>query len=190
MISLNGSLRTCKVEQGWANRIQSARFQDAEQMMCPNWQGQDNLGRFVHPDSFYTKVEGCSLPMDRVLVENYLRPMYMTYINLDASGYKADLYGNEGCTASDTASNMECYEADLRSNQLNQYHKISGNFGLNPSSSNLTIRCPTDTYTLGQSQYNNQFQAQLSQVERESQQSNITFEGFQRMQQAGCAPRR
>ena len=36
MISLNGSLRTCKVEQGWANRIQSARFQDAEQMMCPN----------------------------------------------------------------------------------------------------------------------------------------------------------
>ena len=190
MISLNGSLRTCKVEQGWASRIQSARFQDAEQMMCPNWQGQDNLGRFVHPDSFYTKVEGCSLPMDRVLVENYLRPMYMTYINLDASGYKADLYGNEGCTPADTATNMECYEADLRSNQLNQYHKISGNFGLNPSGANLTIRCPTNTYTLGQAQYNNQFQAELSQVERESQSSNITFEGYQRAQQAGCAPRR
>jgi hypothetical protein len=187
MISLNGSLRTCKVEQGWANKIQSARFQDAEQMMCPNWQGQDNLGRFVHPDSFYTKVEGCSLPMDRVLVENYLRPMYMTYINLDASGFKADMYG-ESCSSEMTANNMECYEADIRSNQLNQLHKIGGNFGLNPSQANLTIRCPTNTYTIGQEQFNNQFQSELAEIERQSQASNITFEGFRRASQGGCGP--
>ena len=187
MISLNGSLRTCKVEQGWANKIQSARFQDAEQMLCPNWQGQDNLGRFVHPDSFYTKVEGCSLPMDRVLVENFLRPMYMTYINLDASGYKADLY-TDRCNSEMTGTNMECYESEIRNTQLNQYHKIGGQFGLNPSGANLTIRCPTNTYTIGQEQYDNQFQSELAQVNRQQQASNITFEGFQKAAQSGCGP--
>ena len=65
MLSLNKSVRTCKVDTGYANKIQSARFQETDLMVCPNWQGTDLTGRFVHPDSFVTKTAGCNLPMDR-----------------------------------------------------------------------------------------------------------------------------
>ena len=137
MISINGSVRTCKVETGYADKIQSARFQQTDLMVCPNWQGTDNTGRFVSPDSFVTKTAGCNLPMDRVAVENFLRPDYMTYINLDASGFKADLYG-ESCT--DAATNMECYEAYVRDYQIEQTRKITGNFGGVANGGDLTIR--------------------------------------------------
>jgi len=150
-LSLNKSVRTCKVDQGYADRIQSARFQDSDLMVCPNWQGFDNAGRTVSPDSFVTKTAGCSLPMDRVAVENYLRPMYMTYINLDASGYKANLYGEE-CHDADT--NMDCYEAFQRNYQLEQNKKVTGSFSTwNPS--NLTMRCNSFPYELALAQENN-----------------------------------
>jgi hypothetical protein len=137
MISINGSVRTCKVETGYADKIQSARFQQTDLMVCPNWQGTDLTGRFVSPDSFVTKTAGCNLPMDRVAVENFLRPDYMSYINLDASGFKADMYG-ESCTQA--ATNMECYEAYLRDYQLEQTRKVTGTFGGVASGADLTIR--------------------------------------------------
>ena len=68
--------------------------------------------------------------------KNFLRPTYMTYINLDASGFKANLYGEE-CNNMDT--NMECYEAYLRDLQLEQTKKITGHFS-NPNGAQLTIR--------------------------------------------------
>jgi hypothetical protein len=137
MISINGSVRTCKVETGYADKIQSARFQQTDLMVCPNWQGTDLTGRFVSPDSFVTKTAGCNLPMDRVAVENFLRPDYMTYINLDASGFKADLYGG---SCPDAATNMECYEAYLRDYQIEQTRKITGHFGGVANGGDLTIR--------------------------------------------------
>jgi hypothetical protein len=42
MISLEGALRTCKVDTAWANRIQSDRFENPELMVCPLWNGFDN----------------------------------------------------------------------------------------------------------------------------------------------------
>lgn len=91
-ISLLGSINVCKVNTGWANKIQSDRFENPNNMMCPLWNGQDTYGRFVAPDSFYTKTAGCASADDRVEVENFLRPQYMEYVALDAAGFKAPLY--------------------------------------------------------------------------------------------------
>ena len=89
MISLLGSINTCKVNTGYASKIQSDRFENPDAMTCPLWNGQDSFGRFVHPDSFVTKNAGCNSADDRVSVENYLRPQYMEYVALDAAGFRS-----------------------------------------------------------------------------------------------------
>lgn len=103
-ISLQGSLRTCKIETGQAPRYRSSRFEDPNEMMCPVWGGRDNLGRPIQEDSFRTKLEGCNTPLDRVDVENTLRPQYMENVNVDAYGFRSDIYepftqgGNKNCS--------------------------------------------------------------------------------------------
>ena len=92
MLSLEGALRTCKVNTGWANRIQSDRFENPNLMVCPVWNGVDLAGRPVCADSFYTKRAGCNSAEDRVIVENAVsRPQYIEYLNLDAAGITAPL---------------------------------------------------------------------------------------------------
>ena len=91
-ISLLGSINVCKVNTGWADKLQSDRFENPNNMTCPLWSGQDTYGRFVSPDSFYTKTAGCASADDRVAVENFLRPQYMEYVALDAAGFQAPLY--------------------------------------------------------------------------------------------------
>ena len=87
MISLQGSLQTCKVNTGYANKIQSDRFENPDNLLCPIWNGKDNFGRVVCYDSYVTKSAGCSSALDRVVVENVLRPQYIEYVALDASGF-------------------------------------------------------------------------------------------------------
>jgi len=146
-LSLNGSLRTCKVDQGWANRIQSDRFENPDLMVCPVWSGFDLTNRPVCVDSFYTKSPGCNSPLDRVQVENYLRPQYMEYINLDAEGFRNNFdikssgsaEGYESCRNADT--DMDCYNAGVRTIGLNQLNTITGNFGQVPSGAEVYPRC-------------------------------------------------
>lgn len=94
-ISLESALRTCRVDSGWANKVQSSRFLDPALMVCPVWNGLDNAGRKVCPDSFVTKTAGCNSATDRVIVENNVsRPQYMEYITLSANGIKGNIYGD------------------------------------------------------------------------------------------------
>lgn len=95
MISLEKNIRTCKVDDGWANKIQSDRFLNPANMVCPIWQGIDSAGRPVCTDSYDTKTAGCNNAEDRVVVENNLRPNYIEYVNLSAMGYEGDLYGGK-----------------------------------------------------------------------------------------------
>ena len=110
-ISLEASIRTCKVDQGWASRVESDRFLNPNLMVCPTWNGVDQYGRFVQPDSFYTKNGGCNSASDRVLVENALRPMYAEYVTLDAKGLEgawsgqSNYQGMYGSMDSQTQSN-------------------------------------------------------------------------------------
>lgn len=94
-ISLEASVRTCDVNVGEANRIQSDRFFNPQNMVCIPWNGVNNKGQFVCPDSFQTKTAGCDSAEDRVVVENGLRPKYLNYVTLDASGINGGIYGNK-----------------------------------------------------------------------------------------------
>jgi hypothetical protein len=100
MISLQGSLRNCQVDTGWAERLRSDRFENPNEMICPVWNGRDLMGRPASPDSFQTKVEGCNTPLDRVAVENELRPHYMEETTVDAQGFRSDLYINPSSDSS------------------------------------------------------------------------------------------
>ena len=157
-ISLNGSLRTCKVDQGWANRIQSDRFENPDLLVCPVWSGFDNTNRPVCIDSFYTKSPGCNSALDRVDVENFLRPQYMEYINLDAEGFRQDYdiessrEGYQGETCRNANTNMDCYNAGVRTIGLNQLNRVTGNFGLEPSGSNIYPRCGSTPYNRAERQ--------------------------------------
>ena len=151
MLSLQGAVRTCKVDTGYANKIQSDRFQNPSNMLCAVWHGRDLTGRPVCADSFYTKTEGCNSPLDRVDVENALRPQYMEYVNLDAYGFRSDIYdpNTESCK---DANNMFCYEAGIRNSNLDQLPKITGNFGQAPNGAQLGPRCSSNPYDLALAQ--------------------------------------
>ena len=120
-ISLNGSLRTCKVSTGWANRIQSDRFENPNLMVCPVWNGRDLAGRPACASSFYTKSPGCNSSSDRVLVENNLRPQYMEYIQLNAAGISAPIYGS---------TNMHSSDALVQTRSDDELDKVTGSFGM------------------------------------------------------------
>jgi len=98
MISLENSIKTCKVDDAWAARVQSDRFLNPCNMVCPVWNGLDSAGRPACVDSYVTKSEGCNNANDRVVVENHLRPNYIEYVNLSSLGYEGNLYADECVT--------------------------------------------------------------------------------------------
>lgn len=119
-VSLEASLRTCKVDTGWATRVESDRYLNPNLMVCPFWTGRDSAGRQVCPDSFMTKTAGCNSAQDRVVVENNQRPQYMEYINLNASGVRGNIYGNT----------MGHQATGVRNQMLDNTSHLTGQFGL------------------------------------------------------------
>jgi hypothetical protein len=119
-MSLEKSVRTCSVNVGEANRIQSDRFFNPNTMVCVPWNGLNNKGQEVCPDSFWTKTPGCNSAEDRVVVENALRPKYIDYVTLGAQGIQGDIYGG----------NMEARVDSQGRDAFDQSrNKITGNFG-------------------------------------------------------------
>ena len=142
-ISLEASIRTCKVDTGWANKIESDRFLNPNLMVCPVWNGFDSAGRSVAPDSFVTKRAGCNSAEDRVVVENAQRPQYMEYITLDAQGIRGNMYGNV----------MPNTDANIRKTGLSQVHNQTGQFGLQTGfGQNVAPKCLNDSYAFAQTQ--------------------------------------
>ena len=119
-LSLEGAIRTCKVDTAYANKMQSDRFLNPANMVCPIWNGLDTSGRPVCADSFITKTAGCNNPLDRIQVENDVsRPQYTEYVTLDAGGIKGNIYGS------------------------GNVHKMTGQFGLTTQFSEINPRCRT-----------------------------------------------
>ena len=113
-ISLESSIRTCKVDVAYANKVESDRFLNPENMVCPVWNGRDNTGRRVCPDSFVTKRAGCNSATDRVIVENNNRPQYLEYVTLNAEGIGGGIYG----------------DSDSRSTAFHNIKQQTGNYGM------------------------------------------------------------
>jgi len=128
-VSLEAAIRTCKVDTAWANKVESDRFFNPNLMVCPVWNGVDVAGRQVCPDSFWTKRAGCNSAEDRVMVENNVsRPQYMEYINLNAEGIAANIYG--------TNTHQQEYEfvspfrnMGKTNAAINTAHNMTGQFG-------------------------------------------------------------
>ena len=118
-ISLEKSVRTCKVDTGYANKIESARFLDSSQMICPLWNGVDTTGRTVCEYSYWTKKPGCNSASDRVTIENDLRPQYVEYIALSAAGIDGSMYANK----------MNYTNAETGNKFDRSRNTITGNFG-------------------------------------------------------------
>ncbi len=70
--SLESSIRTCKVNTGNADRIESDRFLGFQiKMMCPPFLGTDLTGRAICPEFFYDKIDWCNTP-EIVLDRKYM----------------------------------------------------------------------------------------------------------------------
>jgi hypothetical protein len=83
--SLTAQIVSGQVDTAIAAQLFSNRIQDSNAMMCPLWTGTDLAGRPVCKDSFYTKNAGCNSALDRIEVEDSLRPRYAEFL-LDARG--------------------------------------------------------------------------------------------------------
>lgn len=126
-ISLEGSIRTCKVDTAYASKVQSDRFLNPGNMVCPIWNGFDSAGRRACPESFNTKSAGCNSALDRVWVENYLRPKYVEYVNLSESGIDGQFYGSGPCAAKNNT--MTQWNTSKAISDLDATRCITGNFG-------------------------------------------------------------
>jgi hypothetical protein len=133
MISLQSSVRSCQVNTGWADKLQSDRIFNPSNMLCPVWQGVDTSGRLACSDSYWTKNAGCDSAADRIAVENALRPQYIEYVTLDAQGIKGLDCGVEGYVQPDA----KCGLSTLR-----QAQQMTGEFGYNNNlRHNLQANC-------------------------------------------------
>ena len=158
-ISLESAIRTCKVDTAYASKVESDRFLNPVNMVCPVWNGVDTAGRPVCPDSFVTKREGCNSAEDRVVVENNQRPQYMEYITLSANGIDGSIYGTVAPTVDEMGANQK----------LQQINNVTGNFGLQ-FKANTYPACGYNVYNQRMSE--EQQRARESQALREGYRSN------------------
>ena len=173
MISLNGSLRTCKVNTAYANRIQSERFENPDLMVCPVWQGTDSTGRPVCPDSFMTKSAGCNSAEDRVAVENAVsRPQYIEYLPLSANGVKGHIYDNT----------MPHANTVMRNQHLSEIHQVAGNTG-NQYGAEIQVSCGSGRR--GSPGAYQEAMAQEASASRHGQAMQHGYEAYTRRQNAG-----
>jgi hypothetical protein len=142
-ISLEGSIRTCKIDTGYADKVFSDRFLNPGNMVCSQWNGYDSAGRPACPDSFMTKEAGCNSAEDRVFVENYQRPRYVEYINLSAGGIDGEFYG-----APNTTTQWDEMKAV---SGLRAINGVAGNFGMQMGS-NVFPNCGVHQYARAMAQ--------------------------------------
>jgi hypothetical protein len=142
-LSLQKSIRTCKVVVGNADRIESDRFLNQNNLLCPMFTGRDLTGRQVCVDSFYTKSEGCNSSNDRIVVENDLRPKYFDYVALNAAGVSGHIYGQQPSA-----------DAISFKNNMNLIGSQTGNFGLSLGSDVRNTACSVNPYDASQQRQN------------------------------------
>ncbi len=137
--SLEASIRTCQVDTAWANRAQSDRFLNTNALMCPTFKFQDPAGRPICVDSWNTKSPGCNSPLDRVVVENALRPQYSDYITLNPQGIQGNMYG---CGKS---------SVQRQAAMMGSLKNVTGDFGQDMGS-NVSVGCSMMPYEAAQAQ--------------------------------------
>ena len=148
MTNLTGNIPYGKLDVGVAEQIQGYRTFDTDAMMCPLWTGTDLAGRPACQDSFYTKRAGCNSALDRIKVEDALRPRYAEFL-LDARGIVgAGADYDDSSYVRDRLVRDGAFERKVR-------NTITGNFGnVTPSEYTFTSNYQYDV------EASNGFQAQ------------------------------
>lgn len=141
-ISLESSIRTCKIDPAYAPKVFSDRFLNPGKMVCPVWTGYDSVGRPACPDSYMTKSGGCNSAMDRVAVENHQRPRYVEYVNLNAGGIAGEFYDPQSMNQWDTMK---------RNQALYELNNTTGNFGMQLGA-NVYPGCGVNQYSRAMAQ--------------------------------------
>jgi hypothetical protein len=145
-ISLEGSIRTCKVDPAWANKLESDRFLNPSNMVCIPWNNHDTAGRPSCADAYNTKTPGCNSSADRVNVENSLRPQYFEYVTLNAQG----LDGGSECAPQNVHGDAMCNR-----NAMQYAHNQTGSFGLqNSFNQNIYPNCSSCASQTGYTEAN------------------------------------
>lgn len=122
---LTGSIVSAQVDTAIAEQLVGYRTFDTDAMMCPVWSGTDLAGRPVCEDSFYTKREGCNSALDRLKVENNLRPRYAEFL-LDPRG----IVGVGADYGSNAPSQVTALEAAMSRADRRMIGRQNGNFGV------------------------------------------------------------
>lgn len=168
-LSLEASIRTCKVDTAWAARAESDRFLNPNNMVCIPWGGQNLKGQSVCADSFYTKTPGCNSAEDRVQVENGLRPQYSQYVTLNAgAGIGGHIYGQ------DTTAHINSVN---RTKFIDSRDQITGNYGKQLGSEVRYTACGINAYENGM--------AQQAQANRQAAQLNNSYWSQQKADYSG-----
>lgn len=143
-LSLQKSIRTCKVDTGNADRLDSDRFLSPGNTLCPVWTGRDLTGRQICTDSFYTKSAGCNTPNDRIIVENDVtRPKYFEYIPLNTVGVTGNIYGT---TREPTSGGISSASMAAEANNLNAMRHSLPNFGVGMEAQVRNYTCSLNPY--------------------------------------------
>jgi hypothetical protein len=176
---ISNNSTTNKTNVGTANKIQTNRFQNPQYQMCPVWNHQDLAGRSVCLDSFYTKYAGCNSPLDRIKVENFLRPAYMNYVTQSAAGI-AGVEADYGSNLA--ATNSAFYSQDRLSRQAQ-----TGKFGL-VSAEGISGNSSANDVRAANGYQNSQDQAALlAQQQRAAQALGIGSASQSRINRSGAA---
>ena len=123
---LTGNIVYNQVDAGaWPAQAVGYRTLYPDAMMCPMWTGTDLAGRPVCENSFYTKRAGCNSALDRIKVEDSLRPRYAEFL-WDARGIQG--------VGADYGSNEQSAVHTLTQDLVNTRRKAiglqNGNFGV------------------------------------------------------------
>ena len=88
MFSLRGPIQGSKIDQAWAQQLESDRFLSGHNMVCPTPSGTDSTGRpaQVFTGRHGTRTAGCQSALDQVDIETNLRPSYAEFVTLNAAG--------------------------------------------------------------------------------------------------------
>ena len=160
-VPLTGSVQTCSVNTGYADKLWSDRYENPNNTLCPVWNGLDSFGRIVAYDSFYTKSPGCQSAEDRVVVENQLRPQYIDFITLDAQGYISPALFDGKISANEGYKKMETLRSTIDGQRLSrqngsvgtQYNATNPVFRNGVSGVNGGMAVPTPTTMYGRENY-------------------------------------
>lgn len=123
-LSLEGSLRTCKVRSGMAPQFLSDRIIGGpEQRVCPMPRPFDAYGRESNFMTLQNKSAGCNDPLEIVSKEiDVVRPQYYQFINLNPNGLFGDF------------DNVQRKETMYKNSALQGLSETTGQFGQQMSS--------------------------------------------------------